>query len=264
MVGRYLINERCYWFCSSWFVFYIYLNLDISEKPSEHTETIIPHLSDLFDQAPDRMGLDHVFLLINLLYYRSSILTAMLIIFVNNLGRSIATIASLILVFNFFVTFWYKRGIIPLYRVYQYFEFWSIYHFWLGFFQNQNLFFNCFVFVFVSDFFFINAKIVEFVNNYCVFFVLFFAIVFQKVFQSGLHPIKDCFIQIKNNEYFFDGNIVEYVRKLIAIIVNYNYNFFWTFENLLGLVIFKPPCISESISMRFCCFRKIDIWFFNY
>ena len=53
MVGRYLNNERCYWFCSSWFVFYIYLKHNISKEPSEHTETIIPDLSDLLDQVTE-------------------------------------------------------------------------------------------------------------------------------------------------------------------------------------------------------------------
>ena len=47
------------------------------------------------------MGLDQVFLSINLLCCRSSILTAILIIFFNDSGLSIAIIASLTLFFNF-------------------------------------------------------------------------------------------------------------------------------------------------------------------
>ena len=168
-------------------------------------------------------------------------------------------------IFQFFIKFWCKRGIIPFYCICQCFESWSVYHCWLGLFQNQQLFFNCPVFVLISkSLFYVNAKIVKFVKHLLRFLLLFFVFVFQKNSNRGCTQLKvvPSKYEIANN-IFFVGNTVGYALKLIATIVNHGFRIPWTFENLLGLVTLKPPCTPENISIKFCCPWEVDMVYFK-
>ena len=140
------------------------------------------------------INLDHVFLLTNLSCCRLSILTAILIIFL------IIPVYPLrpshfwfyILIFRK-ILMQTRHCPILLYTS----IFWTVIRIPLliGFVSKSKIIFK--LFCFHPDSCkknYINTKIVEFVKHLLRFLLLFFVIVFQKKFQSGLHPIKNCSI----------------------------------------------------------------------